>query len=104
MATWTVEGDVPATDTWLLSTTLVGGPDGPIHQFGVKFDGDQLIAMFVFDHVAAQQYNLGGSPQRLGAKWTAVFPLGDLAVADAGSWMAALTIGPANVSTIDGNL
>lgn len=104
VATWTVEGDVPSMDTWQLSTKLVGGPNGPIHQFGIKFDGGRLIAMYVFDHVAAQQYNHSGSPQRLGATWTAVFPVGDLGIADTGRWTAALTIGPTDVSTFDGEL
>lgn len=104
MATWTVEGDVPSTGTWQLSTKLVGGPDGPIHSFGVKFLNGRLIATYVFDHVAARNYNVDGAAQRLAAKWTAVFALGGLSIADAGRWTAGLTIGPTDVSTFNGEL
>lgn len=48
---------MPTRGTWLLSTTLLGGANGPIHQFGIKvLDGD-LVATFVFDHVEAYQRN-----------------------------------------------
>jgi hypothetical protein len=104
VATWTVNGDLPSTGTCQLSAKLVGGPNGPIHSFAVKFLDGRLIAFYVFDHVAAQQHNLSGTPQRVAAKWTAVFPVGELDVADSGRWSAVLTIGPTDVSTVDGEL
>jgi hypothetical protein len=102
--TWTVDGETPRSGTWLLSTTLTGGADGPIHQFGVKFlDGD-LIASFVFDHVAAQQYNFAQvTPQRVGDRWSATFPTADLDIAASGRWRANLTVDGADTEVVEGS-
>jgi len=104
VATWTVTGDVPPSGGWQLSTTLVGGPDGPTHQFRVDFNGDELIATSIFDHEANQLFGLDAVPQRLGETWTVVFPIGDFPVASAGAWTARLTIGSTFTKTIDGSI
>lgn len=103
--TWTVSGDMPTRATWLLSTKLVGGEDGPIHQFGVKFLDENLIAAFVFDHVKAYQYNFPQvSPTRVGHKWTAVFPVTDVDIATSGRWTATLNLDGEDLHGIDGSL
>lgn len=104
VATWIVEGDLPNRGTWLLSTTLVGGEEGRIHQFGVKVVDSKVAATFVFDHVGAQQHNPVVSPQRVGQKWTVVFPMRDLEIATSGRWTATLNLGGTDTHTIEGTL
>jgi hypothetical protein len=103
--TWTVVGDMPTRGTWLLSTTVVGGEDGPIHQFGVKFLDGRLIAAFVFDHVKAYQHNFTQvSPTRVGNKWTAIFPVAEVDIAASGRWAATLNLDGDDTNSIDGSL
>jgi hypothetical protein len=103
--TWTVAGGMPSRGAWLLSTTLVGGEDGPIHQFGVKFLDGNVIAAFVFDHVKAYQHNFTHvSPSRVGDKWTAVFPVADVDIAASGRWTASLNLDGDDTHSIDGSL
>lgn len=104
--TWDVDGDLDAGGPWLLATTLIGGEDGPIHQFGFRGAEGGLGVPFFFDGVAAQNfYTPAVSPQRVGKRWTAVFPAGD-EVARAGKWRAALTFdddsSPATETTAEG--
>jgi hypothetical protein len=102
---WTVVGDMPTSGTWLLSTTVVGGEDGPIHQFGVKFLDGKLIAVFVFDHVAGSQFNFGQvTPQRVGDTWTVIFPTADLGVAASGRWSATLNLDGDDTEVAEGAL
>jgi hypothetical protein len=101
--TWTVAGDMPTLGTWLLSTTLVGGENGPVHQFGVKFLDGNFIAAFIFDHVKAYQHNfIEVSPTRVGDKWTAVFPVVEAEVASSGRWTATPNLDGDDVDSIDG--
>lgn len=103
VATWTVSGEMPADGSWLLSTTLTGGEDGPIHQFGVKVVDGEHSGSFVFDHVQARQLNYPQvAPLRVGSKWTAVFPRRELDVATAGTWRATLTLDGVDVGHVDG--
>ncbi|MBE7323113.1 hypothetical protein IEQ44_00420 [Nocardioides sp. Y6] len=103
---WTVEGDLEATSTpWLLSFDVIGGPDGPSHQFGFRFRGGKVEERFYFDYVARMNYYVDHvTPQRVGNKWTAVFPAGD-EVASAGKWTAVLAFDEphnANESHVEG--
>lgn len=103
--TWTVVGNLPTRGTSLLSTTLVGGDDGPIHQFGIKFLDGTHISAFVFDHLKAYQYNFPQvSPARVGNLWTAVFPVADVEVAESGRWTAVLNLDGDDAGSIDGSL
>ena len=89
----------------LLSTTLVGGDDGPIHQLGVKFLDGNLIAAFIFDQVKAFQHNFTHvSPTRTGDKWTAVFPVAGVGIAASGRWTAALNLDGDDTHKIEGSL
>lgn len=99
---WTVFGDMPTDGTWLLSTTLVGGEDGPIHQFGVKALDSRIIAAFIFDHVAGGQQNYPLNPSRTGDVWTAVFPTGDVHLATSGRWEATLNLDGEDTDTVEG--
>lgn len=89
---WTVEGDLEATSTpWLLSFDLIGGDEGPIHQFGFRFRDGKIEERFYFDFVNSMNYYVPNvSPQRVGDTWKAVFPAGD-EVARSGEWRAALS-------------
>lgn len=88
---WTVEGELPERDTWMLSTTLHG--DGAPLQFGFKVLDGELVAQFVFDHGAGVQYNYPGvTPQRRGDRWVMVFPSGDVDPSSAVRWEATLNI------------
>jgi hypothetical protein len=103
--TWSVVGDVPTRGTWLLSTTLVGGKDGPVHQFGVKFLDENLIAAFIYDHVTSSQQDFPDvSPARRGEEWAAVFPIVDIDIAGEGRWTATLTVDGTDSRSIGGYL
>lgn len=102
---WTVVGDMPTTGTWLLSTTLIGGENGPIHQFGVKALDGKLIAAFIFDHVIAMQHNFPQvNPQRVGDRWSVTFPTGDMGVATSGRWSATLNLDGDDTEIVEGSL
>ena len=89
---WKVEGDLEAQETpWVLSFDLIGGEDGPIHQFGFRFRDGKVKERFYFDFVASMNYYVPNvSPQRVGDTWKAVFPAGD-EIARSGKWQAALS-------------
>lgn len=101
--TWTVIGDMPTRGTWLLSMTVAGGEHGPIHHFGIKaLDGD-LVAVFIFDHVKTVQHNFTDvRPARTGDKWTAVFSVAGMEVAEAGEWSATLNVDGHDIHSVDG--
>ena len=101
---WTVVGDMPASGTWLLSTTVIGGENGPIHQFGVKALDGRIIAAFIFDHGAAFQHNCQVNPSRTGDVWTAVFPTRDVDLTESGHWKANLNLDGGDTDIIDGTL
>lgn len=89
--TWEVDGDLDSASPWLLSADLIGGPDGPIHQFGFRGNGGEIGKRFYFDFVASMNYYTPNvSPQRRGNTWTAVFPVAP-EVAESGKWRAALS-------------
>lgn len=103
--TYTVDGDIPMGETTLLSTTLVGGEDGPVHQFGVKWVNERVVSAFVFDGVAAHQHNYSQvSPQRTGDRWTVVFPTEGLGIAESGKWSATLNVNGVDLASIDGTI
>lgn len=90
--TWQVEGDLEShSSPWLLSCDLIGGENGPIHQFGFRFRDGKVEERFYFDFVEAMNYYVPEvSPQRVGDTWKAVFPAG-AEVARGGGWRAALS-------------
>jgi|SRR6478752_800429 len=105
--TWEVEGDLedPALNPWLLSVDLIGGENGPIHHFGFRFRDGKIEERFYFDFVATMNYYTPQvNPQRVGNKWSAVFPA-DNSVATSGRWQATLSFDEPdndNESNIDG--
>ena len=103
--TYEIDGDLPSSGTWLLSTTITGGEDGPIHQFGVKAHDGRITDTFVFDHVATHQYNYPRVvPDCVGSKWTVAFPIESHDVSETGRWHATLNIDGSDVNDIDGRL
>lgn len=101
--TYTVDGDLPDTGHWLLSTTVVGGENGPIHQYGVKMVDGEHAAAFDFDHVAARQHNYTDvSPSRVGTKWTVRFPLDAEAVNEGAKWHADLDVNGRDAGRVEG--
>lgn len=101
-----VEGDLEAASSpWLLSFDLIGGEDGPIHQFGFRFRDGKIEELFYFDFVESMNYYVPNvSPQRVGDTWKAVFPAGD-EVARSGECRAALSFDEpdnSNESNVEG--
>lgn len=90
---WKVDGDLEAAPSpWLLSFDLVGGEDGPIHQFGFRFRDGKVEERFWcrLDSPVMNHYVPDARAQRTGDTWNAVFPAAD-EVARSGAWRAALS-------------
>ncbi|RNM11729.1 hypothetical protein [Nocardioides pocheonensis] len=104
LLTYRLSGQEPTNGHWLVSTTLVGGPDGPIQQFGFKLVDGDVVSVFLFDHVNAGQKNYTQNPQRVGDKWTVSFPAEDVAVAPGAQWRADLDVDGTERGHIEGHL
>jgi hypothetical protein len=64
---------------------LIGGQEGPIHQFGFRFIDGKVDERFYFDFVAGMNYNTPQvQPQLKGYTWCG-FPAVD-DVARSGKW------------------
>lgn len=101
--TYTIDGDLPESGHWLLSTTVVGGENGPIHQYGVKIVDGVQAAAFDFDHVAGGQHNYTDvTPSRLGDRWTVRFPFDAKAAPDGAKWHADLDVNGVDSGRVDG--
>ncbi|WP_101524265.1 hypothetical protein [Nocardioides houyundeii] len=104
--TWKVEGDLEvAASPWLLSFDVIGGEDGPAHQFGFRFRDGKVEERFYFDFVEGMNYYVPEvRPHRLGDTWKAVFPASDEVARD-GKWRAALSFDEpdnSNESNVEG--
>ncbi|WP_353950001.1 hypothetical protein V6K52_10115 [Knoellia sp. S7-12] len=103
LLTYTVEGTLPDAGHWLLSTTVVGGENGPIHQYGVKVVDGAHVASFDFDHVAGRQHDAPGvSLSRIGDKTTVRFPLDVEAVTPGAKWQADLDVNGHDSGSVEG--
>ncbi len=102
---FTVDDELPgAGHYWMLSTTFIAGPEGPIRQLGFKMVDGGLASVFVFDHVDAMQFNYTATvtPQRVGARWTATFQVDALGSASSGTWRATLDVDGTDAGVIEG--
>jgi hypothetical protein len=102
--TYRISGDLPERGHWLASTTLTGGENGPIQQFGFKLVDGRLASAFLFDHVAAIQKKFDATPGRVGDRWTIVFPRAEVAVKSGGVWRADLEVDGADSGTVEGRV
>lgn len=101
---WKVEGDLESASTpWLLSFDLIGGEDGPIHQFGFRYRDGKVEERFWcrLDSPVMNHYVPDARPQRIGDTWSAVFPAED-EIARSGKWRATLSFDGSNESSVEG--
>lgn len=89
--TWEINGDLedPTLSPWVLAVFLIGGENGPIHQYAFRHADGRVTDVYRFDHVGIRNEYLQVTPDRLGSTWRAVFPTDD-AVAQSGKWEAVL--------------
>lgn len=104
--TYSVDDDLPDTGHWLLSTTVIGGEDGPIHQYGTKVVDGSLSSVFDFRHSGeVGQRNFSDvTPSRVGTTWTVVFPLDEDAVMAGAKWHADLDINGQGSGRVEGTV
>lgn len=102
--TYRISGDLPDRGHWQASTTLTGGENGPIQQFGFKLVDGRLASAFLFDHVAATQKNFDATPGRVGDRWTIVFPGAEVVIKPGGVWRADLDVEGTDSGTVQGRV
>lgn len=87
-----VDGSLPDSGHWQLSTTFVPGPEGSVDQLGFKMVDGRLTGVFAFDHSdGTGQRHYQATPQRVGSRWTVSFPR-DAVRAGSGHWRADLDV------------
>ncbi|WP_139820757.1 hypothetical protein [Krasilnikoviella flava] len=101
---WTLS-DIPPDDAMVTMTiTFVDEAGARIRQLGFKLDYSRWVASFVFDHVGVRNEYIQAKPQRVGDRWTIVFPLEALDGIESGRWRADLSVDSYDAPSVHGTL
>lgn len=93
IATFETTKPIPSSGTALFVIDAWNAAGDTGYQLGVKYDGGDQIAHFVFDHVAANQVNLDGEASTDGTTTKATFPVSEIeSLGKSFDWTAAYNV------------
>lgn len=92
-ATFETTKPIPSNGTALFAIDAWNEAGDTGYQLGLKYDGGQQIAHFVFDHVEANQTNLDGEASTDGTTTTATFPVSEVdSLGESFQWTAVYNL------------